>query len=144
MESQVYVNVYFVQDIDGETWRTEEYCQAVRSTQSKMNVMYGNQSAFTKETDWCIEQNDRLRGHRGHYEVRVENTPAQDYWRSKGMKTAPSITITEEMIDITKPDHGVEVMIKNDGSVMWVNVDGVCRLRICRMPHLVVYDLRKG
>jgi hypothetical protein len=41
-------------------------------------------------------------------------------------------------LDITAPDHGVEV--KYDGRVLWVNVDGVCRLRVCRMPNPVTFD----
>lgn len=47
------------------------------------------------------------------------------------------------MMDITKPDTVVEIMVSNDGSVIWVNVDGVCRLRVCRIPHLVVLDMRE-
>lgn len=47
------------------------------------------------------------------------------------------------MLDITRPDTVVEVMVNNDGTVMWVNVDGVCRLRVCRIPHLVLMDMRE-
>lgn len=37
-------------------------------------------------------------------------------------------------LDITAPAHGVEVQIRLDGKVLWVNVDGVLRLRICQIP----------
>lgn len=47
------------------------------------------------------------------------------------------------LLDITRPDTVVEVMVNNDGSVVWVNVDGVCRLRVCRIPHLVLMDMRE-
>jgi hypothetical protein len=47
------------------------------------------------------------------------------------------------MMDITKPNTVVEVMVSNDGSVIWVNVDGVCRLRVSRIPHLLVLDMRE-
>jgi hypothetical protein len=36
----------------------------------------------------------------------------------------------EVMLDITLPHH---VEIKIAEGVVWVNVDGVCRLRICRI-----------
>jgi hypothetical protein len=52
--------------------------------------------------------------------------------------------IGKQMIDITAPDKSVEVSIRKDGTVIWVNVDGVCKLRICQIPHLVIDDRRKG
>ena len=36
------------------------------------------------------------------------------------------------LTDITAPEH-VEVVVREDGKVLWVNVDGECRLRICRI-----------
>lgn len=45
-------------------------------------------------------------------------------------------SIIGPQIDITKPDHGVEIKIKSDGKVLWVNVDGVCRLRVCMIEKL--------
>lgn len=38
-----------------------------------------------------------------------------------------------DMIDITGPDEEVEVLYR-DG-VLWVNIDGVCRLRCCQMTR---------
>lgn len=38
------------------------------------------------------------------------------------------------MIDISEPEGvQVEVVEGQAGKVLWVNVDGVCRLRICRI-----------
>ena len=48
------------------------------------------------------------------------------------------------MLDITKPKF-VEIDIRNDGKVVWINIDGICRLRACRIgkDRLVVNDRRK-
>lgn len=37
----------------------------------------------------------------------------------------------------------VEIVVRDDSRVVWVNVDGVCRLRVCRIEKLVVTDQRK-
>lgn len=47
-----------------------------------------------------------------------------------------------EFTDITAPQE-VEVSIKHDSKVIWVNVDGVCRLRCCAIGNLTVDDQRK-
>lgn len=36
-------------------------------------------------------------------------------------------------VDVTAPEH-VEVRIRGDKKVVWVNIDGVCVLRVCRIP----------
>ena len=41
-------------------------------------------------------------------------------------------------LDITAPKYIVEVQTREDGSVLWINVDGVCVLRICKIPELHV------
>lgn len=41
-----------------------------------------------------------------------------------------------QLLDITKPEHGVEVQIREDGAVVWVNVDGICRFRACQIHYL--------
>lgn len=46
-------------------------------------------------------------------------------------------------LDITHPQV-VEVRIREDGTVLWVNVDGICRLRICQIGHLKLNDDRPG
>ena len=45
-------------------------------------------------------------------------------------------------LDITNPVHGVHVHIRGDGKVLWVNVDGVCTLRICQIERLDIEDER--
>lgn len=46
-------------------------------------------------------------------------------------------------LDITEPSN-IEIKVRADGQVVWVNVDGVCLLRACRIPTdgLVVEDAR--
>jgi hypothetical protein len=44
-------------------------------------------------------------------------------------------------LDINNPTI-VEVLIRDDGTVVWVNIDGLCRLRVCRIKKLTVDDRR--
>lgn len=46
-------------------------------------------------------------------------------------------------LDISKPEVGVIIDIRQDGKVLWVNVDGILRLRISDIPSLIVNDSRK-
>ncbi len=46
------------------------------------------------------------------------------------------------MIDITAPKYPVEVGIRHDGKVLWVNVDGKCILRICQISAMTLHDNR--
>jgi len=46
-----------------------------------------------------------------------------------------------QQLDITGAEV-VEVGIRNDGRVLWVNVNGICRLRVCRIKTLVLQDAR--
>ena len=48
----------------------------------------------------------------------------------------------EGMIDITAPEV-VEVCVKQDRKVVWINIDGVCKLRICQIKHLILSDEEK-
>jgi hypothetical protein len=46
------------------------------------------------------------------------------------------------MIDITGPEHEVEVKYSN--GVLWVNVDGICKLRICQIrEEILVIDINE-
>jgi hypothetical protein len=45
------------------------------------------------------------------------------------------------MKDITGADI-VEVLVRNDGKVLWVNVEGVCVLRVCQIKKIEVIDER--
>ena len=44
-------------------------------------------------------------------------------------------------MDITGASD-VSIQVRADGKVIWVNVDGVCKLRVCRIDRLVVEDNR--
>jgi hypothetical protein len=57
-------------------------------------------------------------------------------WPYKDGKTLPVIK------DITEPQHGVQVQVRGDGQVLWVHVDGVTVLRICRVKNLEIQDDR--
>ena len=46
-----------------------------------------------------------------------------------------------ECLDITSPEI-VEVEINHNGKVVWINVDGVCRLRACRIKNVKIIDNR--
>lgn len=37
------------------------------------------------------------------------------------------------MVDINSPEKGVQIIVR--GGRVWVNVDGVCRLRVTNSPH---------
>jgi hypothetical protein len=47
-----------------------------------------------------------------------------------------------QMYDITAPPV-VEVEIRQDSKVLWVNVNGICALRICQIGELAITDNRK-
>jgi hypothetical protein len=46
--------------------------------------------------------------------------------------------IENETIDINAPKHGVQVLVRKDRKTLWVNVDGICVLRICQIPELEI------
>lgn len=54
-----------------------------------------------------------------------------------------TIIDVNQMIDITAPEIEVEVAFTD--SVLWVNIDGLCRLRVCQIKPgvLVINDLTK-
>lgn len=39
--------------------------------------------------------------------------------------------------------RSVDITIRADGKTVWVNVDGVCRFRVCRIEQLALYDQRE-
>lgn len=51
-------------------------------------------------------------------------------------------TDEQEMLDITQPEE-VEVLVRADRKVLWVNVDGQCKLRICRIKNLTIIEESK-
>lgn len=44
-----------------------------------------------------------------------------------------------QLLDVSDTS-AVEVLIRKDKKVVWVNVDGVCVLRVCNIPDLEVND----
>lgn len=54
--------------------------------------------------------------------------------------TVPN-TLLRDALDVTGAS-AVEVQIRQDGKVLWVNVDGFCALRVCRIDNLTVEDNR--
>jgi hypothetical protein len=47
-------------------------------------------------------------------------------------------TKDNQFTDITKPEHGVQITVRDDGSVLWVSVDGLTVLRICQIPYMEI------
>lgn len=45
-------------------------------------------------------------------------------------------------LDLTAPEC-VEIRIKNDGKVVWVNTENGCQFRACQIKHLELVDERK-
>ena len=55
------------------------------------------------------------------------------------------VSHSEQMIDVASPDHECEVTIEAGagGISVWVNVDGVCRLRVCHLdPRKLTVNYR--
>ncbi len=45
--------------------------------------------------------------------------------------------------DIRDPEN-VNIVIDSKGETIWININGVCRLRACRIGTLTVLDDRKA
>lgn len=52
----------------------------------------------------------------------------------------PAHGLAFPFLDITAPEHGVEIQIRADKQVIWIHVDGQTVLRVCMIPQLVVND----
>ena len=50
--------------------------------------------------------------------------------------------LTLQIIDLTAPQE-VEILIRYDGRVAWINVDGLCVFRACKIRHLTLQDDRE-
>lgn len=53
--------------------------------------------------------------------------------------TQISLTTDEPFLDITNPLSDIEISIREDRQVLWVNVGGVCRLRINRIGNQKIH-----
>ena len=40
--------------------------------------------------------------------------------------------------DISEPEHGVQITVREDGGVVWVSVDGLTVTRISKIPYLEI------
>lgn len=38
-------------------------------------------------------------------------------------------------LDITAP-QAVEIVVSFDDKTIWINIDGICKLRVCQIEHL--------
>jgi hypothetical protein len=45
-------------------------------------------------------------------------------------------------VDLIEPEV-VQIVIRDDGKVIWVNADGICMFRACRVGTILVEDQRK-
>ncbi len=74
--------------------------------------------------------------------VQARIKEATDKDKDELMEVIKGVT-NPEMIDITAPSH-VEIKIRGDGKVLWVNVDGICKLRVCQIKELELIDERES
>lgn len=49
--------------------------------------------------------------------------------------------LVQMQLDITAPEHGVQVRYDMKRQVLYVDVDGITALRICRIPGEVRFEL---
>lgn len=54
------------------------------------------------------------------------------------LETTPDNIYGVHQMDITAPEHGVEIGIREDRKVIWISVDGVTILRISQIPILEI------
>lgn len=45
--------------------------------------------------------------------------------------------LTDAMLDISRATH-VQVEVREDKKVLWINVNGVCVLRVCAIENLEI------
>lgn len=50
--------------------------------------------------------------------------------------------VLQNAIDIVAPQH-VEIKIRADGQVVWINVNGICAFRAGNIKELVIHDESK-
>lgn len=62
------------------------------------------------------------------------------------LSTLPThaLALSGNLLDITAPKHGVDVSVSDDRTMLWVNVDGICVLRVCRIPSLQINAPKPG
>jgi hypothetical protein len=63
-------------------------------------------------------------------------------WKNFKDKHISNYHYKDSALDITGAD-GVQVQIKDDGKVLWVNTENGCVLRICQIKYIEVNDERE-
>ena len=62
------------------------------------------------------------------------------------MKVSEALLRDDVALDLEAPAHHIQVQVRKDGRVLWVNVDGKCMLRICQIrvgTSIIIEDNRK-
>lgn len=62
-------------------------------------------------------------------------------WRLYKLETIVHFDGVGKSLDVTEP-QSVEILIRHDGKTVWINVNGTCLLRACRIKRLVLNDER--
>jgi hypothetical protein len=52
-------------------------------------------------------------------------------------KKVGTVSVDDQMVDVNMP-LVVDIAINASGTILWVNVDGICRLRCCQMKPKVI------
>jgi hypothetical protein len=55
----------------------------------------------------------------------------------RGLLQPDAAAILAAALDVTAPTEAVEVRLNETGTTLWVNVGGVCLLRVCRAKVFV-------
>lgn len=45
----------------------------------------------------------------------------------------PADVLVTKMVDVCEPSQPVEIRLDTRTNTLWVNVDGICVLRVCKM-----------
>lgn len=96
-------------------------------------------TGFMFDTNHCGDQDEIIK------QLMELKKEVEDEWRRVGLP------VHGDQFDPPNPkaqditgSEGVEVKVRNDGTVLWVNtIEGGCVLRICRIKEIVVEDERK-
>jgi hypothetical protein len=78
----------------------------------------------------------------GTFEKELEILSERRQQRQEREIPCEGYTFDGIMLDITKPGPPVEVNVRADGKVVWVNIGATCVLRVCGIQGLTVIDNR--
>lgn len=93
----------------------------------------------TRLCDSCLSERKRLTKEDEHLSwTPIERTPPKPSGATKFvrfMKGEGGLEISPKQLDLN-PQHGVQIEVSADGKALWVNVDGICRLRATSSPRI--------